>query len=119
MNDEQKQWYIDVEHATPSRFKKVRKRYPREYVSCFANLDKIVKLLNAGHALGALKIGFFRSEKEGLYRVRQTGVQGSKEMRLYVFADVDDQVLYVLEIGTKETQRDDLKRAKDVVSRLK
>ena len=113
------EWQLDLTHASPGKFKKFAGKYRREYVSLFANLEKIMGLLRAGQKLGSFQVGFFRSEGQGAYRIGQTGVPSAKESRLYVFPEEQGHVMYVLTIGTKEGQADDINEAHRIAKGLK
>ncbi len=119
MANGQIEWQIDIAHASPGKFEKFAAKHRREYDSMFANLNKIMGLLREGHKVGSFQVGFFRPEGEGLFRVGQTGVPSAKESRLYVFPDQEKRVMYVLNIGTKERQGEDINEAHEVVRSLK
>ncbi len=119
MAQEPSEWQVDIAHASPGKFKKFAGKYHREYVSLFANLEKIMGLLRAGQKLGSFQVGFFRSEGQGVYRIGQTGVPGAKESRLYVFPEEHGHVMYVLNIGTKEGQAEDINEAHRIARSLK
>jgi hypothetical protein len=115
------EWQYSTEFATPTRFKKFAANHRREYESCFSNLNKLLELLNAGHPVARLvnNPSFFRSEREGLYRIGQSGVKDAKESRLYIYPDEKSEMIYILDIGTKETQRTDIPAAKKVIKHIK
>jgi hypothetical protein len=46
-------------------------------------------------------------------------VPSAKESRLYVFPDQETRTMYVLGIGTKETQQDDINEAKEMVVKIR
>jgi hypothetical protein len=119
MAQEPSEWRIDIAHASPGKFKKFAGKYGREYASLFANLDKIMGLLAGGQKLGSFQVGFFRSEREGVYRIGQTGVRSAKESRLYVYPDEQKRIMYVLNIGTKEGQAEDINEAHRTARSLK
>jgi len=119
MTQEQSDWQINTAHASPGRFKKFAGKHAREYASLFANLDKIMGLLAAGQKPGSFQVGFFRSEREGVYRIGQTGVPSAKESRLYVYPDEQNRIMYVLNIGTKEGQAEDINEAHRTARSLK
>ena len=112
-------WYIEHGEAIRSGFRKVGKNHPEEYDSCFANLTKILAILRNGKKVGEFKVGFFRTEGNGLYRIGQSGVKDSKEVRLYVYPDEESEIIYVLAMGTKETQKNDIKEVKKKIKKLK
>lgn len=111
-------WEIVVDYATKSKFKKFNKEHPKEFDSCFANLNKLKVLLDGGHKIGSFKAGFFRSEANGLYRIGQTGVPAAKESRLYIYPNESDCKIYILTIGTKETQKKDIRDAKKQINNI-
>jgi hypothetical protein len=119
MTQEPSEWHIDTAHASQGKFKKFASKYRREFASLFANLDKILALLKAGQKLGSFQVGFFRSEGQGVYRIGQTGVPSAKESRLYVFPHEESRTMYVLTIGTKEGQADDINEAHRIARSLK
>jgi hypothetical protein len=112
-------WQINIAYASSNKFTKFSKKHSREYVSVFANLEKILGLLRSGNKIGGFQVGFFRSEGEGVYRIGQTGVSGSKESRLYVFPDEKNKTMYVLGIGVKDGQSDDIREAKTIAKAIK
>ncbi len=117
----QDEWELDISLASKSAFSKFQKNHGREYVSCFNNLNKIIGLLKDGQSPIKLNHnpGFFVSEGKGVYRIGQTGVVGAKETRLYVYPSEQDKVIYILSIGTKESQRVDINEAHKVVKAIK
>ncbi len=112
-------WSLNTDWHSPGAFARYAKNHEREYESCFTNLDKIMVLLNSGNKLGGFQIGFFRSEGEGVWRIGQTGIGGSKETRLYVYPDAVSEIMYILEIGSKDSQQRDIGSAKESVRKIK
>jgi len=110
-------WAIDVSLASKPTFSRFQKNHNKEYVSCFNNLEKIKRLLNQGKKLAELEHhpSFFRHETNGIFRIGQSGLKGAKESRLYIYPCFREHVIYILGIGTKETQQSDLIRAKKAI----
>lgn len=120
MENPQKIWDIETGWSIRSKFKKFQKDHPREYASVFANLDKVVDdHLNLGEKLGSFNLGFFRPEKEGVYRVGQTSVPSAKESRLYVFPAEEIARMFTLVIGTKDGQLADINEAVEIARKIK
>ena len=113
------EWQIESAHASPGKFKKFSKKHREEYVSMFANLEKIMNLLRNGQKIGGFSVGFFRSEGEGVYRIGQTGVASAKESRLYVFPDEQNRIMHVLNVGDKDSQQEDVNEAKQAARNIK
>ena len=114
-------WKISTEYVTASRFKKFASKYPREFTSCGANAERLLADLQSGIPLSVLaqNLPFFRSEREGLYRIGQTNVPGAKESRLYIYPDDTEKVIYLLDIGTKEIQRNDIASARKTIREIR
>ncbi len=122
MQTEPQEWEQNADYAIRSKFEKCAKNHRREYDSVFINLAKIIKLLNSGNKLGAIRINFFRSEGDEVYRIGQTAVPAAKETRLYVYPDVTNRIMYVLSIGTKDgvtQQQADINEAKELVEKIR
>lgn len=113
------EWQIENAYALSGKFSRYSKKHPAEYASVFANLDKIMRLLASGNRIGGFRVGFFRSESDGVYRIGQTGVASAKETRLYVYPDERNRLMYVLTVGDKDSQSADIAESKDLVSRIK
>ena len=115
----QPEWVIETAYASPGRFKRFAGKHPREYESLFVNLERIVRLLRSGNKLGGFRVGFFRPEGEGVYRIGQTGVKSAKESRLYVYPDEEYRVMYTLNIGDKDSQPEDINESKRTAATIK
>ena len=75
------------------------------------NLKRLQLALDAGGKLLQIKFGFFRSEgKESIGFRNKTG-RALKETRLYVWPDEETKTLYLLTLGDKTTQKDDINSA--------
>jgi hypothetical protein len=118
MSEGHRAWEIDVAWASSTRFKKLSKRHPAEHDSCWANLNKIKKLLEGGARIGSFKVGFFRSEGGCVYRIGQSGLRDAKETRMYIYPDEEAKILYVLGMGVKETQSVDIREAKGLAREI-
>jgi hypothetical protein len=112
MDEKIGEWQLDLGYASTGKFERFNKKHGREFDSLFINLNKILGVLKSGHKIGSFQIGFFRSEGDGLYRIGQTSVRSAKESRLYVYPDQQTQTMYILSIGVKESQSQDINDAK-------
>ena len=115
----EQEWQIENTYASPGKFKRFSGKHPCEFDSLFANLEKIMRLLRSGNKIGGFRVGFFRSEGEGVYRIGQTGVVSAKESRLYVYPDEQNYVMHVLTVGDKDSQQSDINDSKQLVNQIK
>jgi hypothetical protein len=111
-------WQINLGNANRAAFAGWARHHQREYESVFANLERVLAMLNSGATLGSFRLDFFRSEKQGLWRIGQTGVSAAKETRLYLFMDAHAKLAHVLGIGGKESQQRDIKAARNIIGRI-
>lgn len=118
MEKESKDWDYSAELASKSRFKKFAKNHPRENQSLFKNLDMLLGFLDLGRRINTFKIGFFRSEGKGVYRIGQTNLASAKESRLFIYPDEETKIIYVLSIGTKETEKKDIVESHKIVEKF-
>jgi len=107
-------WIVSKDFAEGTRLKSFFKKYPKEFGACFENLSRVVQALIDFGQPGAFQFGFFRSEGNNVWRIGQTGIGHSHETRLYVYLFVRGKTVYVLTIGDKSQQRQDIKRCKDL-----
>ncbi len=112
-------WQIEDRYALLGKFSKFAKNHPDENASVFNNLHKILRLLDGGGKIGGFHVGFFRSEGEGVYRIGQTGVAGALESRLYVYPDQESKLMYILTIGDKDSQPNDINDSHNIVREIK
>ena len=106
-----------MEFADIRQLRKYEKAFPREFDSCFRNLDRVLPLLESP-GLGAFALSFFRNEFGSVWRIGQTGVPHARETRLYLYVAVFGRVAYPLAIGDKNTQKADLARLREVAANL-
>ncbi len=115
-------WSMTGQEAISRRFKDFRKKWPHELRNVFDNLDTLHEALcNGARPEQLKKLGFVRSEPCGLLALDQKGPgKGSKlkALRLYVFAEVTEEILHVIELGDKESQSDDIRNSIAFVRRL-
>jgi len=119
MENNSKIWTTSEEYFEHNRFKAYEKRHPLELKSCFDNVERIVDKLNEHGKISEIKFGFFRHESRGIWRIGQTGLPHAAETRLYVYLYFDGKTIYLLTIGDKKQQPDDLRRCADNVKRIK
>ena len=63
--------------------------------------------------------GFLHAEPSGVIAIDQTGGVKLAATRLYVYLEVETETLYLLTLGDKSTQKDDIKDCKSFVKQIK
>ena len=112
-------WNAKRDYAEENRFKHYAKKHPREFASCFVNLNRALAMLDGGMTLDQLSATrFFSSEGDGLFRIGQTGVPHAHETRLYVYVIVIRSEMQIMTIGDKATQQMDINRCKVTIKAM-
>ncbi len=107
------QWPRDVKHY--------EKKHSRELAAVLRNLgQRYVPMLNASPNARAVQAGFLHHEPEGVVAIDQKGGGvGLQETRLYTFADDSTQTLWLITVGNKDDQPDDIQFSRKFVESLK
>ena len=116
------EWEQDRLESFERRFKWHAKKRPKELEATLKNLEKLFGGLQAGIGIRQLMAmhRFLHPEQAGVIAVDQKGgARNLAETRLYVFADEVDKVLYLITIGDKRTQADDVQFCKEFVDDLR
>ncbi|MFT7637557.1 MAG: hypothetical protein ACI9Y8_001334 [Candidatus Omnitrophota bacterium] len=99
-----------------------KKKLPNELRAMLINLDTYFNsLVNIGNPM-QVKAGFIHNEPSGIRAIDQSGGKQKtklRQARCYVFPSPENQRLYLLKIGTKQTQSDDIRQSKDMVKAIK
>lgn len=112
-------WEVIQDLAERGRFKDYNKKHPQEFAACIDNLGQVVELLGRFGGVKGFQVGFFRSEKQGVYRIGQTAVKHAKETRLYIYLDEVGRRIYLLTIGDKDSQVDDIRRCQEIARSIR
>lgn len=94
--------------------KQIRKNNPAECAVLDGYLDDYLNLLNAGVHPNKIIAGWVHKEPKGL-KALGNSAKGTRCLRLYVYPDVDEQLLVVFFIGDKGSQSRDINELKQLV----
>lgn len=102
-------WSLEPEEHFVRRFERYRKKHPGEAEAVLNNLDTYLTLLNSGLHPNQVRVGFIHQERyHGLIAIDQKGASPKpRQTRLYVFADVGAQVIHLVTVGDKNSQKQD------------
>ena len=99
------------------------KKRPRETSAVHDNLEAYIKSLNLGTNPLNAKFGFLHDERRGVFAVDQrtnNSPSDAKKLklsqtRLYFYPEVETGNIYLLTIGDKNSQQDDVRRCHEFV----
>jgi hypothetical protein len=113
-------WTLEPTEEYGRRHKRYSKDHPRELTAVLDNLDTFLGALKAGAKVQHARFGFIHVEQHGVLAIDQKG--GGKSLaqtRLYVYPDADTETLYILTLGDKRSQHQDIKTCNNFVAALK
>ncbi len=95
------------------------KKRSNELAAVLRNLNRYVELLNAAKNAQSVAAGFLHFEPGGVVAVDQKGGKNLQETRAYTFPWQETETLYLLTIGNKKQQPEDVKYCKKWVSEFR
>ena len=105
-------WTTETTDKYERSYKKYARKRPNELKVVLDNLDTYFRtLVKLGNPL-QIKAGFIHHEPKGIKAIDQKGGGQKvklKQTRLYIYPNLENKILYLLIIGDKTSQRDDLK----------
>ena len=109
-----------------NNLKKFDRKHPKETEAVLANLQTALDVLNETNNVKKVrKLNFARKEPEGIIaldsrgtKLKRTGTK-LKATRLYIYAVEINFTLYLLRIGDKDSQVQDLKTCRNSVRKIK
>lgn len=113
-------WKIVKTDEFEKRHRWFEKKRPRELAAVLDNLDTFFTALTAGAKPQQIRLGCIHVEPHGVLALDQKG--GGKNLaqtRLYIYPDVDREVVTVITVGGKDTQPEDIKLCGEFVEQLR
>lgn len=110
----------DDEYLKRIKNKNWLKKYQREFAAIHDNLDTLIKTLNSGAKVEeAIKRGYIHREPRQIIAIDQKGGgAGLKQSRLYVYLDKRTNIVHLITIGDKSTQKGDIQYSINFVDTL-
>lgn len=113
-------WQIEPIPAWEKDKRWYEKKRPSELAAVLHNLNRYVSQLNAAPNPKAFMAGYMHPEPHGVVALDQKGGgAGLQETRLYVYPHEERKVLYLITIGNKDEQPDDIKFCSEFVESFK
>src|SRR4051794_15687256 len=110
-------WKLQDVDEYRRRHRRYEKDHPRELRAVMDNLDTFFKSLESGVKPLQIKHGFLHNEPQGVVAIDQKG--GGKDLaqtRLYVYPDLETETLFLITLGDKRSQKNDLTTCRTFVN---
>ncbi len=112
-------WKLQPEDEYEKGVRKWPKKYRRELLNMQDNLDTFLRALNQGAKLEQIKFGFIHREPRGVLGIDQRGRgKGLKQTRLYTYPNRSTQLVHLITIGDKGSQKADIEHCNQFVDNL-
>jgi hypothetical protein len=117
--DDERPWTIQQHPEFKRDYKWYAKKRPRELAAVFANLKRLENMLNSTPHSQLIVAGFIHPEPIGIWALDQRGSTGNLQAtRLYCYAENSVRNLYLLAIGSKDSQSADISRVTEIVKSI-
>ncbi|MDD3925309.1 MAG: hypothetical protein PHT33_01475 [bacterium] len=114
------EWSLEETELFKSRFRKYQKKFANETVAVLNNLDTYLKALNAGIKPPIVQAGFIHREPQGVIAIDQKGAPSRlRETRLYIYALEIRHIVYLITIGDKSSQKQDISDCRKFMNNLR
>ncbi len=119
-------WEIETYTGFENQYKKFVKKHENEASAALSNLQTYFEVLKeTNNVQTANQQPFVHPEPEGMVAIDQRGARIEKRSgklkatRLYVYAAVINQTVYLLGIGDKDSQKQDIETCRGKVKQIK
>jgi len=113
-------WHVEPTDQWQKDVRFYEKKRPDELAAILRNLERYLSQLRNVPNSRSLAAGYLHKEPMGVVAVDQKGGgRNLQETRLYTYADDTKQVVYLITIGNKDSQADDIALSKEFVRGLR
>jgi hypothetical protein len=113
-------WDFQSSEVFDRRLKEHQKKHVDETRAVLNNLDTYQRAVRAGADPRKRHAGFMHMEPMGVVAVDQHGADRKlRETRLYFYPDADTQLIRLITIGDKNSQKADIGLCREFVGRLR
>ena len=112
------EWAVEITGRYDRDYKYYSKKHPDELTAVLDNLDTYLMLLHACASPLQATAGFIHNEPDGMKAIDQKGSKSRNKLqqtRLYTYAHHEKNILYLLGIGGKSRQGEDIQRCREFV----
>ncbi|MFA6716849.1 MAG: hypothetical protein WCS27_15830 [Victivallaceae bacterium] len=113
-------WCINDNNIVKNKFKKYQKNHKEDTASVFANLLDLIDFLNSGISFRQVlqNRSYLKNEKGHVYRIANKKRPNAHETRLYICIEEEQKIVYLLELGDKNTQPLDIKSSHEKANKI-
>ena len=112
-------WQLEYTSEFGRTLKRYQKKHREAIAQLMSNFEKVHEALNLGCKPQSLTTKHIHSESQGILAVDQRGGKGkTKELRLYIWPCTSNSTIYVLKIGEKNRQSEDIEWCKNCVTKI-
>ena len=102
-------WELRISDECGLKLKRYTKDRRREIEFVLGNLQSFLSALNKGACSQDVRVGFIHPEPGGFLAITERGAgKNAIPLRLYVYPDDTARVLYLITIGDKKSQPQDI-----------
>ena len=113
-------WNVETTDDFERKQRQFEKKYRRELAAVLDNLQRYLDALNDGGRPETIKFGFVHNEPKGVKAIDQKGGGNKlKQTRLYTYAYLEGETLYLITLGDKKSQSADIKLCTSFVDQLR
>jgi len=113
-------WKLESHSDFEKRLKKFLKKHRQETLNALDNLNAYHTALQQGLKPQQIIRGFIHHEGMGIRALDQSGPgKPRKALRLYIYPDENSQILYVLTLGDKSSQSEDIRHTTEFVESVR
>lgn len=114
-------WKLKWASTCETRLKRLCKAHPKEIGQTLKNLETYkIALENGVKPMQIVKLNFVRNAQLGIHEIDQTPLKkGKLAIRLYVYPSESEKTLYLLTIGDKDQQENDIRECSTFVRDLR
>ena len=117
--DDERPWTIQEHNEFKRDYKWYAKKRPRELAAVFANFKRLEKMINSCQHRQLTVAGFIHPEPLGIWALDQRGSMGNLQAtRLYCYVESSRKNIYLLAIGSKDSQSADISRVTEIVKSI-
>jgi hypothetical protein len=117
--DYERLWTIQQHPEFNRDYKWYTKKRPRELAAVLDNLNRLKNMLNLSPHPQLIVAGFIHPEPLGIWALDQRGSMGNLQAtRLYCYVESSRKNIYLLAIGSKDSQSADISRVTEIVKSI-